>query len=52
MENLETKQKIKIAVVGCLHGQFENVYKDIQKHEKETNTKIDIVLCCGDFQVI
>jgi len=43
---------MKIAIEGCMHGDLDNVYKTIQHHEQIHNTKVDLLLCCGDFQVI
>jgi lariat debranching enzyme len=43
---------MKIAVEGCMHGDIENVYKTLQHLEKTQNTKIDLLLCCGDFQAV
>jgi lariat debranching enzyme len=44
--------KVNIIYVGCLHGAFDQMYNDIKKHEKSNNVKIDIVLCCGDFECL
>ncbi|XP_027355200.1 lariat debranching enzyme [Abrus precatorius] len=43
---------MKIAVEGCMHGDLENVYRTLQHLEKSQNTKIDLLLCCGDFQAV
>ncbi|XP_054818205.1 lariat debranching enzyme [Prosopis cineraria] len=43
---------MKIAVEGCMHGDLDNVYKTIQHLEKIHNTKIDLLICCGDFQAV
>jgi lariat debranching enzyme len=43
---------MKIAVEGCMHGDLEKVYKTLQHLEKTQNTKIDLLLCCGDFQAV
>ncbi|XP_010525890.1 PREDICTED: lariat debranching enzyme [Tarenaya hassleriana] len=43
---------MKIAIEGCMHGELDNVYKTIQYHERIHNTKIDLLLCCGDFQAV
>lgn len=39
-----------IAVEGCAHGELEIIYETISKLEKKDNIKIDLLLCCGDFQ--
>ncbi|XP_057459066.1 lariat debranching enzyme [Lotus japonicus] len=43
---------MKIAVEGCMHGDLDKVYKTLQHMEKTQNTKIDLLLCCGDFQAV
>ncbi|KAG2328675.1 hypothetical protein Bca52824_011403 [Brassica carinata] len=35
-----------------MHGDLDNVYKTIQHHEQIHNTKVDLLLCCGDFQAV
>ena len=42
---------VKIAVEGCMHGDLDNVYSTLRYLEKVENTKIDLLICCGDFQV-
>jgi len=41
---------MKIAVEGCAHGELERIYDTIEGIEKVGGTKIDLLLCCGDFQ--
>ncbi|XP_002008121.2 lariat debranching enzyme [Drosophila mojavensis] len=41
---------MKIAIEGCAHGELERIYETIEGIEKEQNIKIDLLLCCGDFQ--
>ncbi|XP_037937095.1 lariat debranching enzyme [Teleopsis dalmanni] len=41
---------MKIAVEGCAHGELEKIYETILDIEKAENIKIDVLLCCGDFQ--
>ncbi|KAF5726288.1 lariat debranching enzyme isoform X1 [Tripterygium wilfordii] len=43
---------MKIAVEGCMHGDLDNVYKTLQYIQDTQNTKIDLLLCCGDFQAV
>ncbi|KAL2894843.1 Lariat debranching enzyme [Bienertia sinuspersici] len=43
---------MKIAVEGCMHGDLDNVYKTITELERAENTKIDLLICCGDFQAV
>ncbi|XP_037721860.1 lariat debranching enzyme [Drosophila subpulchrella] len=41
---------MKVAVEGCAHGELERIYDTIASIEKDSGTKIDLLLCCGDFQ--
>ncbi|XP_063692413.1 uncharacterized protein LOC134824434 isoform X2 [Bolinopsis microptera] len=41
---------MRIAVQGCSHGELDNIYESIIQSERETGNKIDILICCGDFQ--
>lgn len=43
---------MRIAVEGCMHGELDNVYKTLQYMENINNYKIDLLLCCGDFQAV
>ena len=41
---------MRIAVEGCAHGELETIYKTLEKVEKSDDKKIDLLICCGDFQ--
>eukprot|EP00041_Stephanoeca_diplocostata_P025922 m.690576 g.690576 ORF g.690576 m.690576 type:complete len:641 (-) comp22851_c0_seq3:246-2168(-) len=41
---------MKIAIEGCCHGELDNIYKTLQAAELSNGIKIDLLLCCGDFQ--
>ncbi|XP_044761104.1 lariat debranching enzyme [Coccinella septempunctata] len=41
---------MKIAVEGCAHGELEKIYDTIKCLEERENIKVDLLLCCGDFQ--
>lgn len=41
---------MKIAVEGCAHGELEKIYETIAFLEAKNNVKVDLLLCCGDFQ--
>jgi lariat debranching enzyme len=43
---------VRIAVVGCLHGHLKDVYDEIKANENKTGKKVDILLCCGDFESV
>ena len=40
-----------VAQIGCLHGEMDKMYDKLLEWEQINNKKIDLVLCCGDFQV-
>ena len=44
---MEKKEKIRIVITGCIHGNLEKMYSDILKNNKE---KIDLIICTGDFE--
>ncbi|XP_010664457.1 lariat debranching enzyme isoform X2 [Vitis vinifera] len=37
---------------GCMHGDLDNVYSTLRYLEEVENTKIDLLICCGDFQAV
>lgn len=41
---------MKIAVEGCAHGELEKIYDTIAHIEQEQGIKVDLLICCGDFQ--
>ncbi|XP_072384494.1 lariat debranching enzyme [Diabrotica undecimpunctata] len=41
---------MKIAIEGCAHGDLENIYDTIYVLEQKEGIKIDLLICCGDFQ--
>ncbi|KAJ8668130.1 hypothetical protein QAD02_009793 [Eretmocerus hayati] len=41
---------MRIAVEGCAHGELEIIYETIRESEKVDGKKVDLLLCCGDFQ--
>lgn len=42
---------ISVAVVGCSHGEMDIIYAVIEEIQERHSIKIDLLLCCGDFQV-
>ena len=42
---------MKIAVEGCAHGELEKIYDTISFLEQKEGIKVDLLICCGDFQV-
>lgn len=41
-----------IAIVGCAHGELNFIYETIHKIEEEQKIKVDLLICCGDFQSV
>jgi hypothetical protein len=42
---------VQIAVEGCMHGELDKVYDTMRRLEEAEGIKIDLLICCGDFQV-
>ena len=36
---------------GCCHGELDKIYETILRVEEREGLKIDLLICCGDFQV-
>ncbi|KAJ8012657.1 hypothetical protein DPEC_G00045170 [Dallia pectoralis] len=43
---------MKIAVEGCCHGELDKIYETIGYLEQKEGVKVDLLLCCGDFQAV
>ncbi len=43
---------VRIAVQGCCHGSIERIYDILEACEKRDEKKIDLLICCGDFQAL
>jgi len=41
---------MKIAVIGCAHGEIDMILNNVKSYERLNNCKIDLIICCGDFQ--
>ena len=41
----------QIAIQGCSHGELDKIYESVVESEKQTGKKVDLLICCGDFQV-
>lgn len=44
--------RMHIAVEGCSHGELDTIYNAIQRLEQMHGFKVDLLLCCGDFQSV
>jgi hypothetical protein len=42
---------LQIAIEGCCHGELDTIYSTLQYLEQKEGKKIDLLICCGDFQV-
>lgn len=40
-----------MAIEGCCHGELDNIYATLEYMQKAKGKKIDLLICCGDFQV-
>jgi len=43
---------MKIAIEGCAHGELNKIYESIQYIQGREKIKIDLLICCGDFQSV
>lgn len=43
---------MKIAVIGCSHGELDVIYEDIARIEAQNGFQVDLVIICGDFQAV
>ncbi|KAM8857219.1 lariat debranching enzyme [Synchiropus picturatus] len=43
---------MKVAVEGCCHGELDKIYETIGYLEQKEGLKVDLLLCCGDFQAV
>ena len=42
---------MQIAIEGCCHGDLDKIYSTLQHLESKQRIKVDLLICCGDFQV-
>lgn len=41
-----------IAIEGCSHGELDTIYRAIKRLEEIHKLKVDLLICCGDFQSV
>ncbi|KPA76201.1 hypothetical protein ABB37_07955 [Leptomonas pyrrhocoris] len=41
-----------VAVQGCCHGELDRIYDACTVHERQSGKRIDVLICCGDFQAV
>ena len=37
---------------GCCHGELDKIYDVIGQLEEREGVTVDLLICCGDFQVL
>ena len=47
---IRTDHSMCIAIQGCCHGELDAIYDRIRRYEETNGSKVDLLLCCGDFQ--
>jgi lariat debranching enzyme len=54
MSMSDTKEHVglRICVEGCGHGELDKIYDGVRELEAQGDRKIDLVICCGDFQSV
>jgi predicted phosphodiesterase len=48
---IEQTQDIRVAISGDPHGQHDTVFKAVRQYERNYRVKIDLLICCGDYEV-
>ena len=43
---------LQVAVAGCCHGHLDDIYTTLLRAQEREGVSIDLLLCCGDFQVL
>ena len=51
-ESPQVSRPLRVAVVGCAHGELEKIYDSIENVQRKHNITVDVLLCCGDFQAM
>ncbi|KAG5181616.1 putative RNA lariat debranching enzyme [Tribonema minus] len=41
---------LNVVVEGCSHGELDPIYASVARIEEAASIKVDLLLCCGDFQ--
>lgn len=47
-----SSKKLTIAIEGCCHGELDSIYSTLTHLEQVEGKKIDLLICCGDFQAV
>lgn len=43
---------MQVAIEGCCHGELPKIYATIEQAERQSGVKVDLLICCGDFQAL
>lgn len=43
---------VNVAVEGCCHGDLDRIYDVLGSFDESSDTHVDFMICCGDFQAI
>ncbi|KAF6255577.1 lariat debranching enzyme, C-terminal domain-containing protein [Scenedesmus sp. NREL 46B-D3] len=46
------RKKFTVAIEGCCHGELDNIYATLAHLEGVEGRKVDLLICCGDFQAV
>jgi len=46
------RRTLRVAVEGCAHGELDMVYRRVNEMERDDGRKVDLLICCGDFQAV
>ena len=49
---VEGSPYVNMVVEGCCHGKLDEIYAGVKQIERRRATKVDLLLCCGDFQAL
>ena len=41
-----------VSIEGCSHGELDVIYASVVETQRVSNIKIDLLICCGDFQSV
>ena len=41
---------MRIAVIGCTHGQLDQIYEAVAARTQQDGVETDLIICCGDFE--
>ena len=42
----------RAVIQGCCHGELERIYASVLEVERRRGVKVDLLICCGDFQAL